>query len=185
MIKAKAWSDDHNIEVEFDATAWFEGASNKEILDLAACDWRGDYPADEVAMFMADQVPALADLFRYLAIIAKDPLKKDLGGFECAVDADQAHQWIKKHQSNILALAVESVEKGDLDAETAASRIPPRKFEVRLVRTESRYLRIEVEADTERHARCVALDKAGDLDFFSGTAGEPTYDIDEVEEVET
>jgi hypothetical protein len=185
MIKANAWSDDHNIEVDFDATPWFEGASSKEILDLAACDWRGDYPADAVAMFMADQVPELADLFKYLEIIAKDPLKKDLGGFECAVEAKCARQWIRAHRPNILAMAVESVEKGELDAAIAAQRIPSQKYEVRLIRTESRYLRIEVEADTERHARCVALDKAGDLDFFSGTAGEPTYDIDEVEEVET
>ena len=185
MIKAKAWSDDHNVEVEFDATAWFEGAGNKEILDLAACDWRGDYPADAVAMFMADQVPGLAALFKYLEIIAKDPLKKDLGGFECAVDAEQARQWIKEHRPNILAMAVDAVEKGKLDAATAAQRIPPRKYDVRLVRTESRCLRIEVEADTERHARGVALDKAGDLDFFGGTAGEPTYDIDEINEVTT
>ena len=59
-----------------------------------------------------------------------------------------------------------------------------RKFEVRLTRTETRHLTIEVAAADVAAARQDALNHAGGLDFFDGTTpGEPTYAADEINEV--
>jgi len=88
MIKAKAWSDDRNVEVEFDATPYFQQASALEILQLACCGWAGDYPADDVATYVAGGEPStgrggrpgLRRLFQYLEIIADDPAKADCRG---------------------------------------------------------------------------------------------------------
>ena len=55
MICAECHSDDHNVEVAFDATRWFEQATDKQIAELAAVGWGGEYPADAVAEFMTDK----------------------------------------------------------------------------------------------------------------------------------
>lgn len=59
-----------------------------------------------------------------------------------------------------------------------------KKFEVRLTRTVTQYLRVEVQATNEQEAKANALDKAGSLDFHEGTTGNAEYDTDEVEEVQ-
>ena len=94
MIKAEAHSDDRASEVQFDATPWFEAATDQEIEKLAAAGWGGDYPADEVAMQMADSVDGLADMFKYIEIAHKI---RDVG-FECHVDSDSALAWLKLHR---------------------------------------------------------------------------------------
>ena len=48
MIRANVHTDDRLYDVNFDATAWFERASDQEIIELAECGWRDDYPADAV-----------------------------------------------------------------------------------------------------------------------------------------
>jgi hypothetical protein len=101
IIPAEAHSDDHVINAQFDALAWFEGASNLAILTLARCEWGGDYPADDVAMSLAETVPDLARLFAYLEIITDDPTKKNCRGFECRVDEAHALEWLKNHRSTI------------------------------------------------------------------------------------
>jgi len=102
MIVAECHSDDRNVEVAFDATPWFKQASNKDILDLAGCGWGGDYPADEVAEWMADRRSKagkrIAEMFKYLEIIHGDPAKKNTQGFECHVDEDSARKWLAKNR---------------------------------------------------------------------------------------
>jgi len=49
MIRAEVHSDDYVRQVKFDATKWFESASDQEIINLINCDFGGDYPADSVA----------------------------------------------------------------------------------------------------------------------------------------
>ena len=57
-----------------------------------------------------------------------------------------------------------------------------RTFEVRLARTQTWYKRVEVRARDKREAAAKALGQAGDLDFHEGTAGEPEYGVDEINE---
>ena len=94
MIKAECWSDDRCVEVKFDATPWFEKASEKEILDLAQCGWRGDYPADAVAHFMADLNDGVAEMFKYLELRARI----EVIGFECSVNEAEAMVWLKANR---------------------------------------------------------------------------------------
>jgi hypothetical protein len=103
-IRAEAHSDDHIQEVEFDASPWFRQASDQEILDLAACDWGGDYPADGVAEFMSGQNPDLDALFGYLHSIHNLRSKTDCCGFECHVNSDDAIAWLKQHRPALAAL---------------------------------------------------------------------------------
>lgn len=103
MIKAKAHSDDYNIEVEFDATNWFLIASDTEIIELMNCGWGGDEVADEIARVLAASNEELSKLFDYLDIIFNDRSKKDLCGFECNVDKESALIWLRQNRPNLAA----------------------------------------------------------------------------------
>jgi hypothetical protein len=105
MIRAEAHSDDHNVEIEVDATAWFQQATDAEILELADCEWGGDYPADGVAEFCSDG--DTKRLFDYLAIIQGDRSKKDCGGFECHVNDADALAWLKENRSYLFQKLVQ------------------------------------------------------------------------------
>jgi len=121
MIKAECHSDDRNVEVSFDAVPWFKVASKEDIMELATCGWGGDYPADDVAIFMSDhEQPHIADMFKYLEIIHGDPSKKDAQGFECHVDRDDALVWLKTNRSDVyelLAKDEELVARGYFDSD--------------------------------------------------------------------
>ncbi|KKL23440.1 hypothetical protein LCGC14_2425330, partial [marine sediment metagenome] len=69
-IKAECHSDDRVREANFDATPWFVQASAESIGDLARCGWGGDYPADGVAQFMAEQDREVGKVFQYLDLVS-------------------------------------------------------------------------------------------------------------------
>ncbi len=96
MIKAEAHSDDHTMQVRFDATPWFRTASVASIVALADCGWGGDYPADEVAIALADSNRELRRLFSYIELIANDRSKKDVKGFECHISEKDAMVWLNR-----------------------------------------------------------------------------------------
>ena len=100
-IKARTHSDDHNVETEFDAVHWFTIATDTQILNLADCDWGGDYAADEVAQWSSDLYDDVGKVFTYLATIQDDPAKKDVSGFECYVDEADAMAWLKDHRPHL------------------------------------------------------------------------------------
>ncbi len=96
-IKAECHSDDHAIEHDFNAAAWFEQASAEQIVALANCGWRGDYPADAVAHFMADHDDQIAAMFSYIEIA------NGIGdsGFECSVAEESAMSWLAEHRPEV------------------------------------------------------------------------------------
>ena len=107
MIRARVHPDDHAIEVPFDATPWFEQASDEEIMELVGCDWGGDYPADRVAMHMADEAhPEVAAVFRYVEIAQN---VRDVG-FECYVEEADAVAWLRQHRPHLANAAAEHGE---------------------------------------------------------------------------
>lgn len=108
MIRAECHSDDHVVEVAFDATIWFEQASDKEILDLAAVEWGGDYPADDVAIWMADRNGDIARMFTYLEMVAG---RRNSPGFECHIDGMDAMGWLGEHRPHLVA----KIEAGDFE----------------------------------------------------------------------
>ena len=108
VIRAEAHSDDHNVEIEFDALRWFKQATDEEIVELAECGWGGHYPADAVAEYFDGKKNCTSRLFRYLEDIAEDWSKKDLMGFECHVNEEDAIKWLRKNRPAVLrCLAVE------------------------------------------------------------------------------
>jgi hypothetical protein len=103
MIRAKAWSDCKQFEVQFDAVKWAEQASDKALIDLAQCGCRCDYPADEVVIFMADHDDQAKKLFDFLQIVTVQPFTMDTNGFECEVDVDDFEKWIKDNKPHLVA----------------------------------------------------------------------------------
>ena len=98
-IRAEAHDDNHAFEIEFDAAAWFEQASDETILKLAECGWEYDYPADEVAIWMAEKNEDLAHMFAYIQAVANT---RKSCGFECSVDKADAVAWLKLNRSHLL-----------------------------------------------------------------------------------
>ena len=101
-IRAQAWSDCGQCKVEFDAILWAEQASDKALIELGQCGCRGDYPADDVAMFMADCNKEVARLFDFIQIVRRQPFSGDTNGFECAVNEDDLRQWLQRHKPHLV-----------------------------------------------------------------------------------
>ena len=103
-IKAECHSDDHCVEVKFDAARWFQQANSQDIIDLIDDDWGGDDSSDSVAMYMADYDEKVAGMFKYLEVcnnrcMGAAPSSQDLDniGFECHVDEVSAKAWLMLH----------------------------------------------------------------------------------------
>lgn len=98
MIRAEVHDDAFRTSSRFDATEWFQQASDQEILDLAKIDWRGDYPADVVAEFfdgMDVGVPSTVDdVFKAVNIL-------DIG-FEVSIEPEDALRWVKLHRPHLM-----------------------------------------------------------------------------------
>lgn len=120
MIHAETHPDDHAMEVEFDATPWFEQASPEEIVDLAECGWGGDLPADQVAEFFEESDEDVSAMFSYVHLRHKT--SRDGFGFECYVDSGDALEWIKANRPELydalekLGLADEVHRLSELDS---------------------------------------------------------------------
>lgn len=94
MIQAEVHSDDHVYGVDFNATPWFDQASDEEIESLLNCDFGGDYPADEVARHFDGQNQEITILLDYCR-------RKDGIGFECHVDVDDVGKWLAENRPNL------------------------------------------------------------------------------------
>ena len=101
IIKAEVHSDDYDQEVDFDAAAWFEQASDKEITDLAECGWGGDYPADYVAKWFEDTNPDIAEVFEHCRHTHEM-------GFECHVEAEDVYEWLEANRPGLVAAVRET-----------------------------------------------------------------------------
>ena len=97
MIRAECHSDDRVVEVEFDATPWFQQASDKSIIELAEIDWGLDYASDDVAEKLAESNEEIAEMFKYISIVQRT---KHMG-FECTVNEDDALKWIAENRPTL------------------------------------------------------------------------------------
>lgn len=86
--------------LEFDAGPWFAQASDEDIRELREIGWRGDYAADEVALFFEDTNSDIANLVGFCQGTqgSDNPI-----GFECAVDGDEAMNWLKFNKTQLWA----------------------------------------------------------------------------------
>lgn len=103
MIAATAWSDDHVVEIRFDATKWFENASDLEIVELAREGWANGSTSDYVADFF--RYDETKDLFDYLeakeTVRRFDPFGEEVG-YGCRVDSSAALDWVTAHRMHLL-----------------------------------------------------------------------------------
>jgi hypothetical protein len=99
MIRAECHSDDYVYEVNFDATKWFQEATDQEIRDLAGCEWGGDYPADAVAQYFEDTNAEIGAMFDYLYRVRN---QRDAPGFEVHVEEEDATRWLAENRPNLL-----------------------------------------------------------------------------------
>lgn len=98
-VSANCYSDDRVIEVEtFDATPWFEQASDEEILALRRCGFGGDDAADRVAEYAATYDREVQAMFDHNATL---PETIEARGFECYVDRNEAEAWIEAFRPSL------------------------------------------------------------------------------------
>lgn len=96
QVKATCYSDDRNIEIEFDAASFFANELNEtqtlknSIECLDACNFGGDYATDAIAEFYSDS--QTKELFDYLDIVNK---KETKCGFSCSVEKEDVIAWLK------------------------------------------------------------------------------------------
>ena len=95
-VAAEVHSDDYHVEATFNCAHFLAMASSKELQDLAACDWRGNYAADAVAEFMRDHDPD-----RNVAMVLDYVEATPACGFEVSVDEAAARAWLKQHRPKI------------------------------------------------------------------------------------
>jgi hypothetical protein len=114
-IPAECHSDDRVFEVAFDPLAWFEQADPEDIVELARCGWGGDYPADAVARFMAEQNGEVQALFDSLDRLGDLPSHKDLRGFECHVEEEAALAWLRANRPEVYEDVRRELNQGDSD----------------------------------------------------------------------
>lgn len=101
MVTAEFWTDDYVFETSFDATPYFEKASEKELLALMECDFSGDSASDAVAEHAATYTPKLQDAMNYIALHNKGA--RDSIGFECSVDRKSFLVWMSGRRAALLA----------------------------------------------------------------------------------
>lgn len=101
MIKANAYSDDHVVDIQFDATQWFEQVENSDLETLADCGWGGEEPADYVAYYFEETLTKR--LFDYLSFNPTMGYKNETVGFECYINESDAISWIKQNRPELFA----------------------------------------------------------------------------------
>lgn len=85
-ISATFASDDGRHKFVFDATPYFERATDDDITDLHKIGWGGDYAADNVAWSLAEENPEI--------LAALDYCQENDVGFEVHIKGHQAMIWL-------------------------------------------------------------------------------------------
>ncbi len=103
-IRAEVHGDDFAYTAKFDASPWFQIATQEEIVALAAIDWGGDYAADEVARFFEVR-PGYDDV----GDVFNDAARRKTG-FECHVHDGDAKIWLNEFRPDVFAAVCKAVD---------------------------------------------------------------------------
>lgn len=100
MIPAEVHDDECRTWSRFDATEWFQQASDAEIIALAQVKWTGDAIADQVAEFFEGRgvgtPETIDDVFRACNVLDC--------GFEVTLEADKALKWLQDNRPAVMAV---------------------------------------------------------------------------------
>lgn len=114
MIKAETHTDDRAVEVDFDATPYFQSNSDEVLAELFECGFAGDEPADQVAIELAESNPEIGAMFRYLE--ARNRASRKSIGFEVNVNEEDALAWLRQNRPNVFKhLDPQQYDLGDYD----------------------------------------------------------------------
>lgn len=95
---ASIWTDDQAAKAEFNPDLWFQCATDEEIVSLARCGFRGDYPADSVGEWTAAIDSSVRLVLRRVEQLRDEQAQL---GFEVCVDPEIALEWIRKHRPEL------------------------------------------------------------------------------------
>lgn len=105
QVKATCYSDDRNVEIDFDAASFFANELNEtqtlknSIECLDACNFSGDYATDAIAEFYSES--QTKELFDYLSTVNK---KETKCGFFCSVEKGDVVAWLKAYKPEYVEL---------------------------------------------------------------------------------
>jgi hypothetical protein len=99
VIPAEVYSDDHVVEVDFDALPWFEKATDDQITALAAEGWGAGSESDMVPEFCDDFDPEIKRLWQYISFGPKN-YGEDVGT-TCHVSSSKAMAWLKANRPEL------------------------------------------------------------------------------------
>ena len=95
-------NDDHGPVIPFDATRWFQQASDSDILALRGEEYGCGYESDNVAEYMADHDKLVAEFFSYLRF--RQTYGRGSGdGYTVHVNADEAEAWIAANRPHAIS----------------------------------------------------------------------------------
>jgi methionyl-tRNA synthetase len=96
-IQCQCHSDDYFVNLEFDASEYFQDAEIGDLIELSHHDWKHCQAADEIAYFYGQD--NAHRLFEYLE---NRPLMPDGDpvGFECEVNPAEAMAWLRRHRKD-------------------------------------------------------------------------------------
>ncbi len=97
MIEAKVTDDDAVVEIPFDASPWFEQATDDEILKASSVDFCGGYECDVIADYMRDKDEEVGKFFNYLEALNEI----QASGFFCTIDELSAIEWLKSNRPHL------------------------------------------------------------------------------------
>lgn len=103
-VQARFWTDDREFEVEFDARAYLEQASDEQLCAIIDVGYGGDYATDAIAEFMLDRGlnQDITEAFEYLNVLNRSR-RRESTGFECKVDPTQFLTWMDANRQPTLA----------------------------------------------------------------------------------
>lgn len=101
-VMAELVSDDHVQRVSFDCQDWFKQATDEDILELAREGYAHDFTSDRLAEFFKETNAEVKTVFDYLDTLKDVPEKKDVNGFGCTVNEDQAVSWVDANRPQLL-----------------------------------------------------------------------------------
>lgn len=98
MIRAEVHDDEFRTSAKFDATSWFEQASDSEIIELASIDWSNNTATDTVAEFYeghnVGSPDTVDDVFKAVNVLDT--------GFEVSVESADAIAWIQEKRPHLM-----------------------------------------------------------------------------------
>jgi hypothetical protein len=98
-VPASVHSDDWRFEANFDAAAWMSVANDEAIRALHGIGFRGDYAADEVALYFEHTNAEIAAVLEYCR--ASQAGGREGVGFECVVEEEEAMAWLEQHRPTL------------------------------------------------------------------------------------